>query len=99
MTLSVTTLSIMVERYSECRLCVSIILNTALRTIFAKLHFPFNLHMNPISLSFCPWQAYPAYCNVTPKFIGSIHKLQRKSSVVTAAKVTVFITLHFLHNV
>ncbi len=33
------------------------------------LHFLCNTQMGPISLNVCPWQAFPAFCNVTHEFI------------------------------
>ncbi len=49
--------------------------------VLTTLYFLWNLLMDPISLSVCPWQAFPANLNLTLQLIGSIRNLGRKLNV------------------
>jgi hypothetical protein len=53
---------------------------------------PYSKHLDPISLSVCHWQAFPAQCNVTLKLLCPIHKC----CVVNTTPDTVFQTPHLL---
>jgi hypothetical protein len=65
-------------------------------TVFTTLHFIYNLQMGPTSWSDCSWQAFLDKHYVT--LTEPICKLQGKLSVVNMVTMTVFTTLHFLHN-
>ncbi len=54
----------------------------SLRPYSEKLHFLPKLQIGSISYGVCPWQAFPAWCNVTLSLIAVIRNLQRKLSVV-----------------
>ncbi len=80
-----------------CKLQRKKFVNTIPGVVFTTLYFLHNLRMVPMSKSVCPWQVFPAWCNVTLQRIVPIYKLQRKKFVNTIPGA-LLTTLYFLHN-
>ncbi len=82
-----------------CKLHINLsVVSTVPGAIFTTLHFLHNLQMCSFNESVCPWQAFPAKCNVTIQLTGPVCKLHINLSVVSTVPGAIFITLHFLHN-
>jgi len=60
--------------------------------MFTTPHFLRNLRIGSINWCLCPWQAFPADCNVSLQLTGPIRKLRRTWSVVNTDPVCIWQT-------